>query len=252
MTYLAGNLKGMTEDYRLLVAKTYLKVVPVILTKAQKHLFVGIFHSLRGKREHSIKEFLQGSQLWGEAIKKMTSTNLIVTNRFEVPEKGHMIFLNHVNELDFPFDCLIIAKPFLANQHIKNSYFAYWWMKAMGSQVFDNSKTVTIAVSVKSLVEGLETTSFIVYPEGHNSYSEEIQPLKKGMIKIAFDKKIPVFLAVKSGITKLQSQQKGNTIGYQAIGITDPKNFDKWESFRDHIFESMQREKRKLDETIGK
>jgi 1-acyl-sn-glycerol-3-phosphate acyltransferase len=162
-----------------------------------------------------------------------------------------MIFLNHVNELDFPFDCCVINKPYLANQAIKASVFAYWWMKAMGSQVFDTSHQKTIAQSVYNLVAGLKNYSYIVYPEGHNSYSEEINPLKKGMIKVAFENKIPIYVVVKSGVQALQTKPKGNKIGYRYCGTFDPKNYSSWEELRDTIFETMVKEKKILDSEIS-
>nr|WP_226992925.1 1-acyl-sn-glycerol-3-phosphate acyltransferase [Leptospira biflexa] len=227
--------------------KAYLRITLLVFGKASPFLVRGLFHAIAGNKEKRIKEFLEGTKIWAEDVKEITKTTVIVFNQFTVPEKGHMIFLNHVNEMDFPYDCYVIRKPFLANQVIKKAWFAYWWMTAMGSQVFDNSKAMSIAVSVKNLIEGLKTNSYIVYPEGKNTYSEEIHHLKKGMVKIAFDQKIPVFVAVKSGVTTYQEYQKGNVVGYLGLGVHNPTDFSTWEAFQDHIYNLMHSKKQELD-----
>ncbi|EPG74692.1 acyltransferase [Leptospira fainei serovar Hurstbridge str. BUT 6] len=249
--FLESRLGRFSKEYQKLVLRTYLITVRLVLTIAFPAMIKGIYYSLIGNRSKQYISFLKGSALWGEAVRKMTKTNLILTNEITIPETGHMIFLNHVNEIDFPYDCLVVNKPYLANQVIKKTLVAYWWMKAMGSQVFETSKATTIAVSVRKLLKGLNTTSYIVYPEGHNTYSEVIQPLVKGMVKIAFENKIPVVLVLKSGITRYQTQPMNATVGYKYVGRFEPTNFATWEAFRESLHEVMIKEKALLDQQIG-
>lgn len=249
--YLDGHLEGHTNQYKMLVARVYLGVIRTIVTKAKKPLVQGFYHYAKGNKKEQYSSFLAGSKVWATDVLRITKGNLYVINEIEPPASGHLIFLNHVNELDFPFDCFVINKPYLANQQIKSTVFAYWWMKAMGSQVFDNRKSATVAVSVRNLLRALHLNSFIVYPEGHNSYKEEIQPLKKGMIKIAFENNIPIYLVLKSGIASFQERQRGNVIGYKAVGYFHPEKYDSWEKLRDAIHESMLRNKRELDDELS-
>ena len=213
---------------------------------------MGIYYFLTKNRLKQYREFTKGSVVWGHAVVRLTKSKVHFTNPIEVPDSGHMILLNHINELDFPFDCIAVSKPFLANQAIKSSIFAYWWMSAMGSQVFDTSQQRTIATSVRNLMDGLKEKSYIVYPEGSNSYSEEIKPLKKGMIKLAYEKRVPVFLLVKSGIRKFQEVQENLTIGYKSAGVLDPNSYNSWEDFRDAIYNKMVETKKSLDEDLEK
>lgn len=233
-----------------MIIHTYVIVLRVILFNALHHLFLGIFFGIIGKKEKKHIHFLEGARKWGNAVVKSTSTTLYFSNEFEIPDKGHMIFLNHINEIDFPFDSLAIQKPYLANQAIKSTLLAYWWMTAMGSQVFDTSHSRTISTSVRNLMKGLKSQSYIVYPEGHNSYSDEIKPLKKGMIKLAFEEKVPVHILVKTGIREFQDTQKGNLVAYRSGGVVDPKNFSTWEEMRDKIHSTMVAEKKILDEEV--
>ncbi|MDF3821225.1 1-acyl-sn-glycerol-3-phosphate acyltransferase [Leptospira sp. 96542] len=232
--------------------KVYLRVFLLVFGKASPFLVRGLFKASSGNREGRIQEFLAGTKVWAEDVIKLTSSKVFVFNEISVPEKGHLVFLNHVNEMDFPYDCYVIRKPFLANQVIKKTFFAYWWMVAMGSQVFDNSKAMSVAVSIRNLIEGLKTTSYIVYPEGHNSYTEEIKTLKKGMIKIAFDQKIPVYVALKSGVASYQEYQSGNKVGYLGLGVYDPKDYSSWEEMLAFLQTLMQSKKKELDEMLEK
>lgn len=252
LAYLSDDLNGLSGRYKRLVIKIYLLVLGLILTVALPHFLKGIFFFLIKNKEKQNSEFIKGSIIWGHAVVRLTNSKLVYTNSIEIPDSGHMILLNHINEIDFPFDCIAVSKPFLANQAIKSSVFAYWWMSAMGSQVFDTSHQRTIATSVRNLMEGLKEKSYIVYPEGSNSYSEEIKPLKKGMIKLAFDQKVPVLILVKSGIRKFQEVQENLIIGYKSAGILHPEGYSNWEGFRDAIHSKMVETKKSLDEDLEK
>jgi len=248
--FLVRALQGQKAEYGHFVIKIYLRVILLILGKASPLLVKGLFYAAKGDKPARIEAFLEGSRLWGDDVKGHTKSILYKLNEINPPTKGHFIFLNHVNELDFPYDCYVIGRPYLANQVIKKTLFAYWWMLAMGSQVFDNSKSRTVVKSIKRLLKGLETTSYIVYPEGHNSYSEEIRPLKKGMVKIAFDQKIPIYVALKSGITSYQNKWKDNVVGYCEVGIFNPEDFKTYEELQSHLFEVMRSKKKELDEFL--
>lgn len=236
-----------SDAYKLLVLKVYLAVPKCIVFDARSNLARGMFFKLRGRRGSQFDEFLTGSAIWGEFVRKRTSTTIVRVNEIAPPAAGHLILLNHVNEIDFAFDCLVIRRPFFANQQIKSSFFAYWWMKAMGSQVFDYRQPKSIADSMRSLLRLLDTTSYIVYPEGGNSYSEEIRPLKKGMIRLAYENGIPVYVVLKSGLSKFQLGSSDRSIGYKACGTVSPSDFGGWEPFHARIQELMTSEKRALD-----
>lgn len=246
-------MPGKSDDFKTLVVGMFLRVPRFILfSKAFFHMWKGVYHAMRGNTKQKQIEFLAGSGIWGNGIANDTKSNLKLLNEINVPDSGHFIFINHVNEMDFAFDCKVIQKPFLANQEIKNTYVAYWWMKAMGSEVFDKSDQRTIAKSVKNLLKGLKNQSYIVYPEGKNTYNEEIHSLKKGMINLAHKLKIPILVVLKSGLTAFQEKSSGNTIVYKSCGIIKPENFGTWEELRDHIFDLMKTEKISLDEERSK
>ena len=233
--------------FKRLSLKTYMLVMRLIPTKAFPNLCKGTYFAGRGMKREQYREFLRGAEIWGEGVLKMTDTNLVLSNEIHPPETGHFIFLNHVNEMDFPFDSMIIRRPYLANQAIKQTVFAYWWMRAMGSQVFDNRQSRTMVESIKNVMAGLTDSSCIVYPEGHNTYGETIKPLKKGMIKLAYDNKIPIYLALKSGIATFQEAQENNTVLYRYCGTFQPEDYKKWEDLRDAVQKVMVREKESLD-----
>lgn len=248
---MESRLGRFPKSYRKIVLKTYLITIVLVFSFAFPSLIAGLFFALIGNQKRKNASFLKGSAVWADSIIWMTKTRFFKIGEFQIPSKGHMIFSNHVNELDFPYDCLVINKPYLANQVIKKTMIAYWWMRAMGSQVFETTKAATIAVSVRNVLKGLDTTSFIVYPEGHNSYREEIQPLQKGMIKLAWENKIPVVIVLKSGLTGYQTLEKGFVVAYKQAGVYDPTQYSSWEEFKDFIFETMDREKKALDSMLS-
>ncbi|RHX86849.1 lysophospholipid acyltransferase family protein [Leptospira stimsonii] len=250
LKFMESRLGRFPKSYRRIVLKTYLITLPLVFSLAFPSLIAGLFFAIIRNQEKKNLAFLRGSATWGGAVQWMTGTKFLKLGEINIPQKGYMVFINHVNELDFPYDCLVVNKPFLANQVIKKTLIAYWWMKAMGSQVFESSKATTIAVSVRNLIKGLHKTSFIVYPEGHNSYTEEIQPMQKGMIKLAFENKIPVVVVLKSGITGYQTKESGFVVAYKQIGSYDPTKFGTWEEFRDFLFETMSKEKKNLDASL--
>jgi len=236
--------------YKVFIANTYLKTLPLMLTTAFPKLVKGVYYNVKGDKENRIISFLAGSKIWGDSVRKNTKSKLLAANEIQIPSRGHLVFSNHVNEMDFPFDCYFIKKPYLANQVIKKTLFAYWWMKSMGSEVFDNRNTMSISISVRNLIKGSKDNSYIVYPEGRNTYSEVIQPLKKGMLKLAFDHKLPIAIVLKSGLTSFQKKLKGNTIAYKYFGVVQPSEFENWEKLREHIQKIMVDGKLELDEWV--
>lgn len=251
LTLVDSKLARLSSAYLNLVIRTYTIVIPLVLTTAFRHLYRGLWFAIRGQRALQFVEFLAGAKVWGRYVSRVNDVQLEIQGDMRVPERGHLIFLNHVNEMDFPFDSLVIGKPYLANQVIKRALPAYLWMRAMGSQVFDNSQARSIKASVDNLLRHLPTQSYIVYPEGANTYSEEIQPLRKGMIRVAFDNQIPIFLALKAGITGFQHSVAKPRILYRACGIFDPRDYDSWTALRDALQATMEREKASLNAQLS-
>ena len=240
-------LPGQTREYQLLVLNCYARIIPLIFFKAQRHLWKGTYFHSKGDSEKGAREFLVGSKIWSESVIKKTKSTIKLWNEISPPQKHHFLFVNHTNEMDFPFDCYVIGKPYLANQTIKKTFFAYHWMKAMGSEVFDSSKQMSIAMSVKNIIRGLGTTSYIVYPEGRNTYTEEFQQIKKGMVKLAFENKIPIWMCVRSGAASFQKKQSGNTIHYKALGTANPTDFNSTEELLEHLQKTMSAGKAELN-----
>lgn len=247
---LERAIPDQSEEYRALVLRTYAGVLPLIFGPALPHLARGLWYAATGRREKKIEQFLDGAVVWGERVRRFTRTSVLEFGDLQCPPAGHLILVNHVNELDFAFDCLVLRKPYLANETIKRTLFAYWWMRAMGSEVFDQRLSRTIAKSVRALRAGLPRHSYIVYPEGGNSYGEEIRPLRKGMLKLAFDHRIPVYVVLKSGLASFQRQQRDNIVAYLPLGTIQPADFADWKAFRDHIHSLMCTEKPRLDERV--
>lgn len=248
--WLEHAIHGQPASFRRLVVRVYAEVIFCILVPALPQLLRGLFYAAIGRREKKIDQFLTGAQIWGRRVVRVTRTRLERFGPIDVPAAGHLILVNHVSELDPAFDSLVLRSPYLANEMIKNTIFAYWWMRAMGSEVFDRRKPRTIAKSVRALLAALQRRSFIVYPEGSNGYGEDIRPLRKGMIELAFEHRIPVFIVLKSGIAAFREQPSDNIVAYTAVGTVRPEEFADWRAFRDHVQMLMITEKPRLDARV--
>ena len=104
---------------------------------------------------------------------------------------------------------------------------------------------------MKNLLKSLKHRSFVVYPEGAVTYSEDIKDLKKGMINLSYKLKIPILIILKSGLTGYQENPRNNRIAYKSCGTVEPDSFSSWEEYRDYIFDLMDSEKKKLDTELG-
>lgn len=250
MSWLERTIPNQSGAYRRLVVRVYAGVVPCIFSRGLHHFSRGLWYAAIRRGREKREAFLDGSVVWGEYVRRITGTTVLRFGAIDCPPTGHLILVNHVNELDFAFDCLVLRKPYLANEAIKQTFFAYWWMRAMGSKVFDRRTPRTISRSARELMAALGEQSFVVYPEGSNSYGEEIGGLRKGMLKLAYQHRIPAYVVLKSGMASFQQQASGNVIGYRAAGVVDPAAFPDWTSFRDHIHELMKSEKLRLDARV--
>lgn len=247
---LESAIPNQTAAYQRLVVRAYAEVAPLILGPGLPHLVRGLFAAVTGRRERRIEHFLEGAGVWGRRVMRFTRTRVVQLEAVACPPSGHLVLVNHVNELDFAFDSLVLRKPYLANHTIKQTLFAYWWMRGMGSQVFDKSQVRTISRSVRALMAALPRQSYIVYPEGGLSYHEPIRPLRKGMVKLAFEQGIPVFVVLKSGMASFQEQQRDNVVAYLPLGTIQPRDFPDWQAFREHIHLRMVAEKPGLDARV--
>ncbi|MEO8382154.1 MAG: 1-acyl-sn-glycerol-3-phosphate acyltransferase [Acidobacteriota bacterium] len=250
MGFLERAIPNQSDAYRRLVVRAYAEIGALVLGPALPYLLRAVFAQVRGRREERIERCLEGAVYWGNRVRRFTRTRVVQLGAVECPAAGHLILINHVNELDFAFDGLVLRKPYLANQTIKRTLFAYWWMLGMGSAVFDQGHSRTIARSVRALLAGLPKRSYVVYPEGGNSYGEEIRPLRKGMLKLAFENRIPVFVVLKSGLASFQERQRDNVIGYLPLGTLQPADFPDWQAFREAIHTRMAVEKPGLDAKV--
>ena len=251
---ISKRVGSLSIFYRKLVFRTYLQVLVSVFFDSFFCCLKGLFFLLMKKEYKSQLSFIQGSFIWGKKIIRLLNIEVVKLNHFFIPSSKHFIFINHVNEIDIPLDNFVINKPFLANQTIKKMILAYWWAKAMGSEIFDPKKVSTILKSIKRLMEQLHNHSYIVYPEGHNGYKEELQPLMKGIMKIAYDKKIPIYLLLKSGMTQFQKKEHQGTfkIVYKFICIIKPEDYKNSKVFQQFIISKMNSEKSKLDEELVK
>ena len=235
--------------YRKLIFLVYSQALICACFNSFFCLIRGLFFIIIRNKSKSQKAFMEGSNIWSKKIMRLLNIEIIYLNKFNIPKNNHFIFINHVNEVDIPLDSLVVKQVFLANQTVKKMIIAYWWTKAMGSEIFDPSKPSTIIRSIRSILKSLKSRCYVVYPEGHNGYKESLQPLMRGIIKIAYDKKIPIYLLLKTGMTQFQKHDHDGKfqIFYKFIDIIEPKDYKTAKEFHQFVESTMNEEKIKLD-----
>ncbi|EGR33898.1 hypothetical protein IMG5_032170, partial [Ichthyophthirius multifiliis] len=83
--------------------------------------------------------------------------------------------------------------------------------------------------------------NLLVYPEGHRMFNS-VKPgiLKKGMLRFAFDKQLPVQIAISMGNENLINEKKfiitrGSTISYFIDKLIFSKDYKDFDSFFQHV-----------------
>ena len=178
----------------------------------------------------------------------LTGLRLKTEPGLDVPKSGHIILVNHVNEFEFMPDRRVINKPFLANQALKVSPMIYAALRLGAGITFDEFDGRDMAASLGHMQEILKETSVIVYPEGRRTFSEEIQDLKTGVLKMAFKQGIPVTPVMKTGMATLRPF--ATTLHYFSPGTVRPEDHADFRGFFDEVKRLMRESKQEHNRKI--
>lgn len=172
---------------------------------------------------------------------------------------GHIIVCNHLHALDAlvireNFDGWVISKANLANGNL--------FYKIITNRIFSAYKGIPYVrgdpesgEKVKTLIEDKINVgeNVIIFPEGTCSYnnSEGLKPLKKGIIYLSYEKRIPVVILTVWYSDPLYGQGERHpfslrrTLMNRVNGelyfeeIVYPVDFETFEQYYDYISETM-------------
>lgn len=157
------------------------------------------------------------------------------------PEEGCMVLANHVNWSDFVIDiCLVPRGVYVSRNVLKFLFFPGSLCRdyLYGDVVFFKRGWKDSKAQLYADVEGKvkEGRSVIVYPEGTRNPKAEKLPLKLGLIKLAYEKNIPVYVSMTSGKPDILDEHRklvtlGQKIRNRKTDILHPRDYDNFDSF---------------------
>jgi 1-acyl-sn-glycerol-3-phosphate acyltransferase len=146
----------------------------------------------------------------------------------DVPENGHFIILNHISELEFPYDLYFIRGIMMFDINFsKKKRLAKHLMDRMALPLRPGKE---IKQTVEDINDYLKITNVGFYPEGHRSFSNKPNEFKKGILKLIYEGKHKVIAFYKGGMEKLDRD-----IYYYKSEIINSGDFETFELFYDFV-----------------
>lgn len=141
---------------------------------------------------------------WANVLLRHIRMEVEVTGRENLPKEGeNVVFVsNHQSYMDIP---LLLAKldfphPLMAKKELGKIPFLSAWMRQLRCVFVDRDDARASVAALKQAENTLkEGYSFIVFPEGTRSKSDEVGEFKGGAVRIATKTKVPVVPVVISG-----------------------------------------------------
>jgi 1-acyl-sn-glycerol-3-phosphate acyltransferase len=180
-------------------------------------------------------------------------------------DKKRFLICNHTNSLEVPF---VVSIPLLShNANAKLSYLGgdiidrYWIIPLMMHARIVNAvkysdKNPNFRNFKADVMNTLKSASIFLFPEGKRTYSEDIQPLKTGVLKIAYKFNIDLDVFVISGLMGYSSSfeyskiRNNKKILFKYCGSLKSSDFKDFESMRIATENLMTREKQILDRIL--
>ncbi len=161
-------------------------------------------------------------RVWALAMLRYAGVTVEARGLENMPKGPVLILPNHQSDWDIPVvlsyvhPCGLLAKKELA--HIP---LAGKWMDLLGCIYIDRSD---IRQSVRALQDAgkvLDTgRSFVIFPEGTRSKSDEIGEFKDGAFRVAIKKKIPIVPVSIDGTYRIMEANRGSLIRPARVKVT--------------------------------
>ena len=242
----------------------YCYLIPLLAIYFIPGLFISyLFKFIKlNKAAYILINFLAYS--WMKIFLWTTGRKLIyLPNGYNLDNRNRFIICNHTNSLEVPF---VVAIPGLSKDlSFKLSYlggdiiFRYWILPLMmHAHVVDavkySDKNPNFRNFKKEVLDNLKEKSIFLFPEGKRTYSEEIQALATGVLKLAFKFKVDLDVFVISGMmgyssdSEFESLRKSKLLYFKYCGSVFSKDYTNFESMREVTERMMVQGKKELDQ----
>jgi 1-acyl-sn-glycerol-3-phosphate acyltransferase len=204
---------------------------------------------------------------WMKLFLWTTGRELVfIPGELDFNNKKKFIICNHTNSLEVPF---VVALPGLSgNFSSKLSYLGgdiidrYWIIPLMMharivEAVKYSDKNPNFRNFKKEVLHNLKDRSIFLFPEGMRTYSEEIQSMKTGVLKIAYKFHVDLDVFVISGMMgyssdeKYKAMRKSKKVYFKYCGSLNSADFADFESMKQATEDLMKREKAALDQNYS-
>jgi 1-acyl-sn-glycerol-3-phosphate acyltransferase len=226
-------------------------------------LIVSYFFKIFGSKTYANKLINQLAYLWMKIFLFSTGRKLIFfPEGLDLSSKKKFLICNHTNSLEVPF---VVSIPVLSKE--PNAILSY-----LGGDIIDRYWIIPLMMHARiveaikysdknpnfrnfksDVLRTLETKSIFLFPEGMRTYTEEIQPLKTGVLKIAYKFGVDLDVFVISGMMgyssdpKYKDMKKSKKIFMKYCGSLHSDQFKNFESMLEATQDLMRREKESLD-----
>ncbi|KAL4523122.1 hypothetical protein Ndes2526A_g07830 [Nannochloris sp. 'desiccata'] len=190
----------------------------------------------------------------GKGLKDIHRVTILKVGYRELYRKNCMYLCNHRSWADFLVDQYVTEG--------RTLFVGRWAVAAAFPLVMIPLRAIRCAILFKrghiADIEGFNKwidsqfanspqTGLGVYPEGHRSTHGESLPLKRGMLKYAFSRKLPVQIVIGGNKESILSEKHCTARFYQtiAVGFSEvlkPEEYDDFENFMQKVQETWNRE----------
>ena len=162
----------------------------------------------------------------------------------DMPESGHFVIFNHVNEFEFPYDLHFMRGivTFDLNSAKKSGPIKHL-MNRMAIGLLPGRE---FKKTMENIKDYLEVTNVAIYPEGHRSFSDTPNEFKKGILKLVYESKRKIIVFYKGGMFDLR-----RNIYYYKSEPIDSNDFKSLTDFCSHLESVMENFHQEYVKAIG-
>lgn len=242
---------------------TFCYLIPLFGIVFIPGLTLSYFCKILGKDRAAGKIINWLAHFWMKVFLFFTRRELVfLPGNLDLNDKKRFIICNHTNSLEVPF---VVALPLLSgNIDAKLSYLGgdiidrYWIIPLMMharivEAVKYSDKKPNFRNFKKEVLHTLKDKSIFLFPEGMRTYTEEIQPLKTGVLKIAYKFNVELDVFVISGMMgysgdpQYKAMRKSKKVYFKYCGSLRSEDFSDFDSMLTATEKLMKEEKEKLD-----
>jgi 1-acyl-sn-glycerol-3-phosphate acyltransferase len=189
------------------------------------------------------------TQAWGKRIIRQTGSKVCVTGVENIPEGPVLFVSNHQGYFDIPLLLGFVDKPksFIAKKELGDIPVFGRWMSRIKCVFIERENVRQSLRAFQEAAKILKTGySIVIFPEGTRSKSSEMNPFKRGSLKLGTKSGVPIVpVAIDGSYLILEANKraiKPTEIFIKVFEPIDPKKLSKEEEAQlpDQIYNQIK------------